>query len=438
MERSFSIDQALREASRCLLCYDAPCSAGCPAQTEPDRFIRKLRFKNLKGAVSVVKRNNAFGWVCAAICPTSSLCEQGCLASGIGAPIRIGKIQRFLVEYGWEIGLRPLAPRRANGVMVAVVGAGPSGLTCAADLAKEGFRVVVFERFSKPGGMLRYVIPEHRLSSRLLDREIGEIVDLGVEIRCDTPIESQNDLDGLLASGFAAVYLATGSWKCTKVGVETKASEGIFDAISFLKFAKEASKGFADLVTGTEVAVIGGGDSAVDAAVTAKRHGARDVYIVYRRSYKDMPASREAREQALDEGIHLILMTQPVAYLTENGRVVGMTVARCAPGELDESGRRTPILVEGTEYPFRADRIVEAAGLIPDDSVKRFTSIEIDAENRILVRDDRGSTSVEQVFAGGDAVRGASLVARAVGDGKKAAIAIQSAIRGAADKPGAM
>jgi NADPH-dependent glutamate synthase beta subunit-like oxidoreductase len=425
MDKGFSMDRALREASRCLLCHDAPCSAACPASTEPDRFIRKLRFRNLKGAAALIKKNNVFGGVCGAICPTSCLCEEGCLATGIGRPITIGRIQQFLVEYGWDVGLKPVSPAPSNGRKVAVVGAGPSGLTCAAELARDGCEVTVFERLSRAGGMLRHVIPEHRLSSDFVDREISEITGLGIEVRFDTSIENQADLENLLADGFESVYLATGSWKCMTLGVESGGTDDILDAVSFLKLAKSSTREFASLVGGKNVAVIGGGDSAMDAAVTAQRHGASDVYVIYRRSYNDMPASREAKEEALAEGINLILMTQPVGYAVEGGRVREVNLARCRPGDLDETGRRSPCIVKGSEHTFPVDLVVEAAGLVPGDWMKGFSNLELDSLNRIIVTDDHGTTSAERVFAGGDVVRGGSLVVRAVADGKKAAAQIR-------------
>ena len=429
MDKTFSMDHALREAARCLLCHDAPCSAGCPAYTEPDRFIRKLRFKNLKGAAALVRKNNALGGVCGAICPTSCLCEQACLASGIGTPIAIGKIQRFLVEYGWQVGMGPVAAKPSSGRKVAVVGAGPSGLACAAELAREGYKVVVFERLSKPGGMLTHVIPEHRLSGDLVAREISEIVNLGVEIRCDCPVESRADLDRILADGFEAVYLATGAWKCSRLDIPGGDSNQILDAISFLARARTDTEKLAGIVRGRNVAVIGGGDSAVDAAVIAHKLGARDVFIVYRRSYGEMPASEEAKAEALAEGVHLLFLTQPVSYDVKNGKVQGVRAVRCSLGEPDETGRRRPVTLAGTEHMFPADLIVEAPGLVPEDSVQGFEGLKLDTLNRIVLADDAGATALRRIFAGGDAVRGGSLVARAVGDGKRAARAIDQALK---------
>ncbi len=423
MDKGYTMDQALAEASRCLLCHDAPCSRGCPAGTEPDRFIRKLRFRNLKGAVSVIKEHNILGGVCAVICPTCTLCERECLASGISRPIEIGKIQRFLVEYGWRIGFHPVAPGPSNGVKVAVIGAGPSGLACGAELAKGGYRVVVFEKLPRAGGMLQYAIPEHRLSREFVDREIADVEALGVEFKYKTPIETQADLDRLLAEGFEAVYVATGSWKCTGLNVPIRDSKDIFDAISFLALARRNPSGFADLVKGREVAVIGGGDTAIDAAVSARRSGAEAASIIYRRTFNEMPGSLEEKEAAVRAGVNLIVLTQPTDYTIEDGRAKGLTVVRNRLGALDESGRRRPVPIEGSEHRIGADMIVEAIGLVPDSSITQLSDLKFDHRNRIVVHDG-GRTARERVFAGGDAVRGGSIVAWAVADGKEAARSI--------------
>jgi glutamate synthase (NADPH/NADH) small chain len=428
MEDSFSMDQALREAARCLLCHDAPCSAACPAYTEPDRFIRKLRFKNIKGAAALVNKNNLFGGVCGAICPTSRLCEEGCLASGIGSPIAIGKIQKFLVEYGWQVGLEPIRAKPSNGRRVAVVGAGPSGLTCAGELARAGYQVVVFERLSTPGGMLTHVIPEHRLSRELVAREIAEIVRLGVEIKCDCAIETRADIDGLLASGFEAVYLAHGAWKCGLYDAPKPASDDVCDALWFLKYAREQAFEFTSFVRDQEILVIGGGDSALDAAVTALRYGARDAYVIYRRSYVEMPASRESKDEALSAGVHLLFLTEPVSYSFKGGKLAGVRVVRCRLGEKDGPGRRDYLRIDGTEHTIPADLIVEAGGLLPEHWPAGLSGIDVEVFRHIEVDPDSGQTSAAKIFAGGDATSGAQLVARAVGDGKRAARGIQRAL----------
>ncbi len=432
MDKGYTMDQAMAEAARCLLCHDAPCSRGCPASTEPDRFIRKLRNRNLKGAAAVIKESNILGGICAVICPTSSLCERECLATGIARPIEIGKIQRFLVEYAWGIGFRPTAPAPSNGIKIAVVGAGPSGLTCAAELAKRGYSVVVFEKLPRAGGMLRWAIPEHRLSVEFVDREIADVEALGVGFKYNTPIETQADLGRLPGEGFEAVYVATGAWKCTRLDVPFRDSKDIFDAISFLALAKTDPPGFAEIVKGKEVVVIGGGDTAIDAAVSAVMSGAEASSILYRRSFQEMPGSREEKEAAVRAGVNLLILTQPTGYEIEGGRIKGLKVVRTGLGDTDESGRRRPVPIDGSEHFIRADLVVEALGLVPDDSITRLSDLRFDERNCIVV-EDGGRTSQKNVFAGGDAVRGGSIVARAVADGKEAARSIDSMLGG---KPG--
>jgi NADPH-dependent glutamate synthase beta subunit-like oxidoreductase len=424
MEKEFTMDQAMQEAARCLMCHDAPCACGCPAGTEPDRFIRKLRLRNLKGAARVIKENNALGGVCAVVCPTCTLCAEGCTAAGLDRPIRIGEIQRFLVEWAWQTGFAPLKADAPNGKKVAVVGSGPAGLTCAAELARAGCKTVVFERQPEPGGMLRYGIPPHRLSLDFLNKEIKDIEALGVEIRCNTAIEKAADLDRLLsAEGFDAVFVATGAWSSVALDVPHRDSADIFDALSFLKQAKTDPQAFAARVRGKVVAVIGGGDSAMDAAVSARKAGALDVYLFYRRSFAEMPGDPEEKRQAISAGIHFVILTQPTDFVIENGKLTGLKVVRTRLDAPDASGRRRPVRMAGTEHEFQADLAVEALGLVPPQEADSF-GLPVDAQHRIIVRDGAGHTARPFVLAGGDAVRGASIVARAVHDGKMAARAI--------------
>jgi NADPH-dependent glutamate synthase beta subunit-like oxidoreductase len=424
MQKGFTIGQAIEEASRCLLCHDAPCSNGCPATTEPDKFIRKLRFKNIKGAVAAIKENNILGGTCAVVCPTCSLCQQGCSASGILRPIDIGGIQRALVEYGWDTKFNPIRTKVSNGKKVAIVGAGPSGLSCAAELAKEGFSVVVFEKKDKPGGMLQYAIPEHRLSKEYVDREIEDITSLGVEIRCNQPIATQADLDDLFGQGFEAAYLATGAWECVALDVARQESEQVTDAMSFLQLVKINGADAAGKVGGLKVAVIGGGDTAIDAAITAKNAGAKSVSIIYRRAYGQMPAHPDELQAALQAGVNIVTLCQPIEYLFTQGKLSGLKVVRNELGEPDSSGRPRPVPIEGSQHDIATDVIIEAIGLNPSKKIRELSSLEFDTQNRIVVSEQNQATDAKNVFAGGDAVRGASIVAHAVGDGKKAAFKI--------------
>lgn len=424
MEPGFTLAQAVAEASRCLLCHDAPCSTGCPANTAPDVFIRKLRFRNLQGAVRTIKERNALGGVCAVVCPTEGLCESRCVASGIGEPIRIGKIQRFLVEWAWDTHLRPPRAATPNGGKVAVVGAGPSGLTCAAELAKAGVRTVVFDKRPEPGGMLVFALPEHRLSRAFVRREIEDIRSLGVEFRCSHPISGDQDLNRLFEEGFQAVYLATGTWRSARLGIASHGSPDVVEALAWLELLKREEQGSRARVRDRRVIVVGGGDTAIDAAVCAKRSGAREVSLLYRRSFLEMPASRKEVLSALDEGIHLLVLTQPVEYVVHEGLLKAVRVIRTTLQPAQDGARPVPVPLAGTEHTIPTDVVIEAPGLLPGDDVTKFSEVELDRNQRIIVRDASGATSRMHVFAGGDAVRGASIVAKAVGDGQRAARAI--------------
>lgn len=427
MEKCLSVDQAFAEASRCLLCHDAPCAEECPAGTQPDRFIRKLRMRNIKGAAAVVKQNNILGGICAVVCPTRSLCQKGCVAEHMSDPVDIGGIQRFLVEYGWQIGFKPLTRKPSKDRKVAVIGAGPSGLTCAAELAREGYRAVIFEKLEKPGGMLQFAIPDHRLSREFVEREIADVLDLGVEIHTRKEMESQSDLDRLLADGFLSVYLATGSWQCARLDIAGRDSHDVLDAMTFLRLARQDSQGFRERVTGRTVAVIGGGDTAMDAAVSASRHGAVDVSILYRRSFNEMPGDFKEKQDALKEGVHFIVLTQPTEYVIEEGRVVGIRAVRNRLGDLDSTGRRAPVPLRESQHVLVADLVVEAIGLSPCDSIRKMSSLGFDDQNRIMV-EGQVHAHGNRIFAGGDAVRGPAIVAHAVADGKAAAAAIAKAL----------
>jgi NADPH-dependent glutamate synthase beta subunit-like oxidoreductase len=425
MEHGFTMDQALAEASRCLLCHDAPCAAGCPASTAPDVFIRKLRFRNIKGAAKVIKERNIMGGACAVVCPTHTLCAKGCTAAGLDKPIRIGELQRFIVEHAWRIGFNPLVAGEANGIQVAIVGAGPAGLACAADLAKAGFGAVVFEKRSAAGGMLQWGIPNHRMSREFFEHELEDIRSLGVEFRFNTPIQTQADVDKLRADGFAAVFVATGAWRCITLDVEHRDGTGLEDSMSFLLRAKDQPDVVRKELTGAEVLVVGGGDTAMDAAVSAKRAGARDVSIVYRRSFQEMPGSPGEKQDALDAGVHFVILTQPVDYVISDGKITGARVVRTRLTTPDDSGRRRPENLPDTEHILAADLIIEAIGLTPDPSVRQLDALTIGDGERIVVDEAQRASADLPLYAGGDAVSGASIVVKAVRDGKAAAAAIR-------------
>jgi len=430
MKQGYTMDQAMAEAARCLLCHEPPCSADCPAGTDPGKFIRQMRLRNLKGAAATVKRNNPLAGACGVLCPTARLCQKGCSASGIDRPIDIGALQRFLVEYAWSIGFEPISAAPDNHIRVAVVGAGPSGLACAADLAQAGFQVTVLDRLDRAGGIPGHALPEHRLPRVFVDREIEDIAALGVAFEHGRAIESREDLEALFADGYQGVYLATGAWEPVSLQGNGGESKGVWDAMTFLRRVKGEHESMSTLLEGKQVAVIGGGDTAMDVAVSAVGCGAEDVYVLYRRSYQQMPAEPAEKIDALSAGVHFMVLSQPLEYTTHgDDQIVGVRLQSNRLGEADDSGRRSPEPIPGAEHELPVDVVVEAIGLRPSAQVRGLQAVRFDRAGRILVEPATGQTSAANVFAGGDAVRGPDLVVRAVADGRRAAAAIAEALR---------
>ena len=435
-EKGFDLDQAVTEAGRCLLCHEPPCSKGCPAQTDPGAFIRKIRFRNVTGAIRTIKENNILGGACGVLCPTARLCEKECSACGIDRPIRIGKIQRFLIEHSWKIGFHPFgADAPGNGTRkekVAVVGAGPAGLSCAAELAKRGYAVTVFESKAEPGGVLRYGVPAFRLESGFLEREIDDVRALGVEFRCSKPISGRRSAERLLRDGYKAVFLAVGLWNPVRLKEGGAALRGVFTSMDFLAALREDKfREIGKAFEGKACAVIGGGSVAIDCARSALRLGAADVYLLYRRSYSQMPAEEGERAEALKEGVHFILLNQPFDYLSDaRGNLKGIRLIRTRLGAKDSSGRRKPVEIKGTEWNLEAQAVIEAIGYKPEKgSGSWYPSVAVDKSGLIRADEKACRTSCKGIFAGGDIVRGPDLVVRAVRDGKTAARSIMEHLK---------
>jgi glutamate synthase (NADPH/NADH) small chain len=437
MSKGLDLAQAIAEADRCLLCHDAPCSEGCPADTKPGEFIRKLRFKNITGAIRTIKENNIMGGACGVLCPTSRLCEEKCSAmfkslnrpEGADRPIQIGKIQRFLVEHSWERSFKIFEKPEPRSEKIAVVGSGPGGLSCAAELAKDGYQVTVFEARPEPGGVLRYGVVFYRFDLDFLEHEMEDIKALGVKFRCNTPIEGKSAAEKLLKDGFDAVFLAPGLWDAATLKPKGKNIEGLFSSVDYLEALsderfKQMEKKFKDKT----VAVIGGGSVAMDCIESAVRLGAKDVYLVYRRSYSQMPAEPDERIEAQEAGVHFLLLNQPVDYVTDQkNRLEGLKLVRTRLGEPDASGRRRPLEIPGSEWIMDADIVIEAIGNIaPEKSPEWYPSVDVDGKKLIKADPETGQTSVDGIFAGGDIVRGPALVVQAVQDGKVAARSIKA------------
>jgi glutamate synthase (NADPH) small chain len=430
MTAGFDLAQAIAEADRCLLCHDPPCSRGCPAETDPGTFIRKLRLRNVTGAIRTIKCANILGGACGVLCPTPRLCEKACSATGIGRPVEIGRIQRALVEHGWKIGFQPFRkpPAAAHQQKVAVVGSGPAGLSCAAELARAGIAVTVFEERPLPGGVIRYGVPAYRFDSAFLAHEMADLEFLGVTFVCGTRIDGAAGVKKLLDQGFKAVFLGPGLWAAERMpGVQ--GVKGVLTSVEFLSMLREER--FEELgpqVKDKVVAVIGGGSVAVDCVESALKLGARDAYLVYRRSFAQMPAEEEERLDALRLGVHFLLLNQPLGYASSSeGRLTGVKLVRTRLGEPDDSGRRKPQEIRGTEWTLDADLAVEAIGNKPDAA--DWSSIVKTNQHGFIAADaSTARTSSARVFAGGDITRGPSLVVEAVQDGKTAARSIRAAL----------
>jgi NADPH-dependent glutamate synthase beta subunit-like oxidoreductase len=441
MSKGFDLAQAVAEADRCLLCHDAPCSTACPAETRPAEFIRKMRFKNFTGAIRTIKQNNILGGACGVLCPTSRLCEEKCSAmfksqnrpEGADRPIQIGKIQRFLIEHAWQRGFRVFDKPAVRSEKVAVVGSGPAGLSCAAELAKDGYQVTVFEAKPEPGGVLRYGVVSYRFDLPFLEHELEDIRSLGVKFQCSTPISGEAGSEKLLQNGFKAVFLAPGLWEAASLKAAARDIDGLFSSVDYLAALRDGRfEEIESKVEGKTVAVIGGGSVAMDCIESAVRLAAKDVYLIYRRSYAQMPAEPDERVAALEAGIHFLVLNQPVDYLTDDqNRLTGLKLVRTRLGEPDASGRRQPENIAGSEWSMDVDVVIEAIGNIaPQDSGTWYPHVEIDGRRLIKVDPQTGRTSVEGIFAGGDIVRGPALVVQAVQDGKLAAAAIKEYLGG--------
>jgi NADPH-dependent glutamate synthase beta subunit-like oxidoreductase len=435
MRKGMDLAQAVAEADRCLLCHDAPCSTGCPANTAPAEFIRKLRFKNITGAIRTIKENNILGGACGVLCPTHRLCEEKCSArfvsegrpEGADRPIQIGDIQRFLVEYGSKIGFKVFDRPEPRPEKVAVVGSGPAGLSCAAELAKAGLSVTIFESRPEAGGVLRYGVVANRFDLDFLNRELEDVRTLGVDIQCNAPIDSAKGAEKLLREGFQAVFLGPGLWDAATLKKDASGIDGLFSSVDYLSALRDGR--FDDMVRraeGKTVVVIGGGSVAMDCIESASRIGAKDVYLIYRRSFSQMPAEPDERNEAQELGVHFLLLNQPVDYVVDDdNRVCGVKLVRTHLGEADDSGRRRPENIPDSEWTLDADLVIEAIGnQTPEDLSSLYPNVDVDSRGLVQADSETGRTSVPGIFAGGDIVRGPALVVNAVQDGKMAAKAI--------------
>ena len=438
----YTEETAIDEANRCLNCKNMPCVSGCPVKIHIPAFISKIKEGDFEAAYQIITKSSSLPAVCGRVCPQEVQCESKCVRGIKGESVGIGRLERFVAD--WHNTFCTDKPQKpeSNGHRVAVVGSGPSGLTCAGDLAKKGYEVTVFEALHTAGGVLVYGIPEFRLPKAIVAKEVDTLKALGVKIETNVIIGKTLTVDELFEDGFEAVFIGSGAGLPNFMGIPGEALCGVYSANEFLT-RSNLMKSYLDnpetpIMKGGKVAVVGGGNVAMDAARTALRLGAEKVYIVYRRSMDELPARREEVEHAEEEGIEFCLLCNPVEILgyhnsenardPKNGFVTGMTCVRMELGEPDERGRRSPVEIKGSDFTIDVDTVIMSIGTSPNPLIKSTTEgLDVNRRGGIVVNED-GLTSRESVYAGGDAVTGAATVISAMGAGKIAAKAIDEAL----------
>ena len=435
---------AVAEASRCLNCKNQPCVSGCPVNIHIPDFLKQVREGNFEEAYKIITQTSSLPAVCGRVCPQESQCECKCTLGIKFEPVGIGRVERFVADYHNAHSTEPAKAPASNGHKVAVVGSGPSGLTCAGDLAKKGYKVTVYEALHKAGGVLVYGIPEFRLPKSIVAKEVETLKELGVDVETNIVIGKTLTVDELFEMGYEAVFIGSGAGLPNFMNIPGEALKGVYSANEFLTRSNLMKSYLDDPVTpimkGGKVAVVGGGNVAMDATRTALRLGAEKVYIVYRRSMTELPARKEEVEHAQEEGIEFLLLHNPVEILgynnpdnprdERNGFVTGMKCIKMELGEPDEKGRRRPVPIEGSEFTIDVDTVIMAIGTSPNPLIKNTTDgLEVNKRGGIIVNED-GLTSRNGVYAGGDAVTGAATVISAMGAGKLAARSIDEALSG--------
>ncbi|MBQ6805059.1 MAG: NADPH-dependent glutamate synthase [Clostridia bacterium] len=426
----YTPEQAMDEAKRCLQCKHRPCVSGCPVRIDIPGFIKEVAEGNFEAAYQVIAKSSALPAVCGRVCPQESQCECKCVRGIKGEPVAIGRLERFVADYHNEHATQLPEKPVSNGHKVAVIGSGPSGLTCAGDLAKKGYEVTVFEALHLAGGVLVYGIPEFRLPKSIVQKEIDTLIALGVKVETNVVIGRTITIDELMQEyGFEAVFIGSGAGLPKFMNIPGENLKGVYSANEFLTRINLMKAYLPDCDTpiqhGKKVAVVGGGNVAMDAARCAKRLGA-DVTIIYRRTEAELPARREEVEHAMEEGIIFKFLTNPLEILgNDQGWVAGARCQEMALGEPDASGRRRPVAVEGSEFDIELDCVIMALGTSPNPLIKSTTEgLETERWGGIIVNEETGLTSRQGVYAGGDAVTGAATVILAMGAGKTAAAAM--------------
>ncbi len=431
----YTEEQAVEEANRCLQCKHQPCVGGCPVQIDIPAFIQKVQQRDFEEAYQIISAQSALPAVCGRVCPQENQCEGKCVRGIKGEPVAIGRLERFVAD--WHLGntKKPPVKPASNGKKVAIIGSGPAGLTCAGDLARKGYEVTVFEALHVAGGVLVYGIPEFRLPKAIVAKEIEGLKALGVKVETNMVIGRVLSVDDLFAMGFEGIFIGSGAGLPRFMGIPGENLKGVFSANEYLTRVNLMKAYLPDSETpiqrGNKVAVVGGGNVAMDAARCAKRLGAEEVYIVYRRSMDEIPARAEEIHHAIEEGIIFKTLTNPTEILgDEHQNVVGMTCLEMELGAPDESGRRRPMVKEGSEHRLDTDVVIMAIGTSPNPLIRSTTpGLETNKWGCIVTEEESGKTSREGVYAGGDAVTGAATVILAMGAGKQAAKAIDEYLK---------
>ncbi|MCD8308674.1 MAG: NADPH-dependent glutamate synthase [Clostridia bacterium] len=430
---------AVAEADRCLNCKNKPCVQGCPVNISIPEFISKVKEKDFEGAYNIISQSSSLPAVCGRVCPQETQCESKCTLGIKFQPVGIGRLERFVADYhNKNFNGEPVLPQ-SNGHKVAVIGSGPSGLTCAGDLAKKGYKVTIYEALHLAGGVLVYGIPEFRLPKSIVQKEVDALKKYGVDIETNVVVGKTITIDELFEDGFEAVFVGSGAGLPRFMGIPGESLKGVYSANEFLtrsnlmKAYKDGSS--TPIMHAKHVTVVGGGNVAMDAARTALRLGAESVHIVYRRSMEELPARKEEVEHAEEEGIIFDILRNPTEIIgyhnpddrrdPKNGFVTGIKVIKCELGEPDEKGRRRPVEIPGSEYVIDVDCVIMSIGTSPNPLIKNTTKgLEVNRHGGIIVNEETGATSKQGVYAGGDAVTGAATVILAMGAGKTAAKAI--------------
>ena len=434
----YSEETAIDEAMRCLNCKNMPCVSGCPVNIRIPEFIEEIKKGDFEKAYQIISESSSLPAVCGRVCPQERQCESKCVRGIKGESVGIGRLERFVSDWYHTFGKENVASLPSNGHKVAVIGSGPSGLTCAGDLAKKGYEVTVFEALHVAGGVLVYGIPEFRLPKAIVEKEVNTLKKLGVKIETNVVIGKTLTVDEIFDMGFEAVFIGSGAGLPNFMNIPGESLKGVYSANEFLT-RSNLMKAYREKTTTPvmkkgKVAVVGGGNVAMDAARTALRLGAEKVYIIYRRSMEELPARREEVEHAIEEGVEFSLLCAPVEIIGHNnpddvrdplnGFVKGMRLVKMELGEPDAKGRRRPVEIEGSEYEIDVDTVIISIGTSPNPLIKSTTDgLEVNSRGGIIITED-GLTSRDRVYAGGDAVTGAATVISAMGAGKVAAAAI--------------